>query len=73
MTQRRNGQEGIGPLTFEARAEVLSRLLDLQREVEVRLISESEIKAIQSIWDNDKSTHLMRKADRLLAMLGEGK
>jgi DNA sulfur modification protein DndC len=73
MKQRRNGQEGIGPLTFEARAEVLSRLLDLQREVEVRLISESEIKAIQSIWDNDKSTHLMRKADRLLAMLGEGK
>ncbi len=70
MKERRNGQIGIGPLTFEAREEVLNRLLELQDQVGVRLITSEEIRVIKLIWDQDKSTHLMRKADRLLAMLG---
>lgn len=73
MKQRRNGQDGIGPLTFEAREEVLNKLLELQKQVKVPLISEDEIRTIKSIWAQDKSTHLMRKADRLLSMLGGGK
>ena len=73
MKQRRNGQDGIGPLTFEAREEVLNKLLELQKQVKVPLIAEDEIRTIKSIWAQDKSTHLMRKADRLLAMLGGGK
>lgn len=71
MKQRRNGQSGMGPLTFEARAEILARLLSLQDSVKVPLISEQEIKEIHKIWQQDKSTHLMRKADRLLAILGD--
>lgn len=71
MKQRRNGQDGIGPLTFEARSTILTRLLELQEAVKVQLISSQEIKAIHAIWQQDKSINLMRKADRLLAILGE--
>lgn len=71
MKQRRNGQSGIGPLTFEARAEILERLLSLQDSVKVALISEQEVKEIHKIWQQDKSTHLMRKADQILAILGD--
>ena len=71
MKQRRNGQDGIGPLTFEARSAVLEKLLALQDSVKVTLVSDSEVKTIKVIWQQDKSTHLMRKTDRLLSILGE--
>lgn len=71
MKQRRNGQDGIGPLTFEARSSILAKLLELQGAVKVQLISNQEIKAIHAIWQHDKSINLMRKADRLLAILGD--
>ena len=71
MKQRRNGQDGIGPLTFNARKEVLERLIRLQEQVGVQLIANSEISAIEAIWQQDKSQHLIRKADRLISLLGE--
>lgn len=71
MTERRNGNQGIGPLTFEARAEVLRRLQELERDVELSLISEAEVAAIRTIWNDDKSTGVMRKAHRLIMLLEE--
>lgn len=51
---RRNGEEGkLGPFTKETRAEILRRLLLVQQETEMQLISEDELSAIQWIWHHD--------------------
>jgi DNA sulfur modification protein DndC len=48
--RRMNGNEGPGPLTIEARRELLSRLLKLQEETGIKVISEDELFLIQQIW-----------------------
>jgi DNA sulfur modification protein DndC len=61
MAERRNGlatfmPDGTlipGPYTLAAREEMLTRLLRVQAEVEVPLISQSEIEKIKSIWAQD--------------------
>lgn len=62
MVERRNGRislmgDGIttvaGPFTVEARQEILARLLAVQREVGMTLISEDEIARIHSMWADD--------------------
>jgi DNA sulfur modification protein DndC len=71
MNERRNGQEGLGPLTFEARSFALDKLLKLQEEVGVALISAAEVHAIKDIWSQDRSTSVMRRANRLIEILEE--
>ena len=71
MPQRRNGQEGIGPLTVPARNEVLERLLILQARVGLPLITSDEVVAIRAIWAQDNTTNVLRRADQLLALLEE--
>lgn len=71
MSVRRNGQQGIGPLTFEARNFVLNKLLKLQSEVELPLISEAELSEIYKIWNDDKSEGVMRRANHLISLLEE--
>ena len=68
MTERRNGQEGKGPLTFEAREKILNDLLHLEKKVGVPLISDAEIEAIKGIWTQDRSVTVIRKADRMLGV-----
>jgi DNA sulfur modification protein DndC len=70
MTQRRNGQEGVGPFTPESRQLILVRLLDVQKEVGLKLISEAEIARIKSIWSEDECLSALNTANRLLAILG---
>lgn len=61
MATRRNGTlnfvgEGRlipGPFTLEARREILDRLIAIQDEVEMQLVSPTEIDAIQRIWAED--------------------
>lgn len=72
MKHRRNGQDGIGPLTFEARKRVLDELLKLQKGVGVALISNAEIKHIEEMWRNDASQEIINRANRLLQLIGEG-
>lgn len=48
--RRMNGNEGPGPLTIEARRELLKRLLTLQEETSLRLISDDELLLIQQSW-----------------------
>lgn len=50
---RRNLSDGLGPFTKEARSEILGRLLGVQRETGLTLISEDELSAIQWIWHHD--------------------
>lgn len=61
MATRRNGTlnfvgEGRlipGPFTLPARRQILDRLLEIQAEVDMQLISDDEIDAIQRIWAED--------------------
>lgn len=48
--KRMNGADGPGPLKIEARRELLKRLLDLQAETGLTLISEEELLLIQQCW-----------------------
>ena len=62
MIERRDGRialmgDGVttvaGPFTVEARQEILARLLSVQTEVDMPLISEDEIARIRAIWADD--------------------
>jgi len=48
--RRVNGNEGPGPLIISARRELLKRLLALQEEVGLQLISPEELLLIQQMW-----------------------
>lgn len=48
-----DGRIGFGPFTWEARQEILERLLKTQIEMGYELISEDELKAIDKIWDEE--------------------
>ena len=48
--RRVNGNEGPGPLTIAARRELLQRLLALQEEIGLQLISPEELLLIQQLW-----------------------
>jgi hypothetical protein len=45
-----NGNQGPGPLLIAARREFLSKLLALQEEVQLQLISPEELLLIQQMW-----------------------
>jgi len=69
LNKRRNGQDGLGPLTFEARKTVLTELLDLQIKVGISLITKEEIKRIEEIWQEDASQQIIHQASHLLKLL----
>lgn len=48
--RRMNGSEGPGPLTIEGRRKLLKRLLKLQEETELTLITPEELLLIQQQW-----------------------
>jgi len=48
--RRMNGNEGPGPLTIEGRRELLKRLLKLQEETGLTLITSEELLLIQQQW-----------------------
>jgi DNA sulfur modification protein DndC len=75
MARRRNGRitvtaDGVfvpGPYTLDTRAEILERLLALQRDVGRPLIAEDEIARIKAIWAEDAAQGAARAADAALA------
>jgi DNA sulfur modification protein DndC len=62
---RRNGQPGLGPLTFEAREMLLNELLTLREEIGMPLISEHEVRMIQDQWAEDRTTEIVREMPSL--------
>ena len=48
--RRMNGAAGPGPLKISARRELLKRLLSLQKETDLTLITEEELLLIQKFW-----------------------
>ena len=63
MAVRRNGTVNLvgdgrlipGPFTMAARREILDRLLSVQADVGLELITMGEIEAIKTVWAQDLS------------------
>ncbi len=71
MPRRRNGNEGVGPLTMDARREILSRVQDAARITGLSLISDLEIERIRQLWLDDESMVAVQGANRLLAIMNQ--
>ncbi len=52
-TRKRDGRRGTGPFLLEVRKELLTSLLETEKEVNHQLIRDEEIIQIQKFWDND--------------------
>lgn len=53
QTTRRSGEPGIGPFTPAARERILRRLLQVEQEVGLLLISDEDIAFIQAVWSKE--------------------
>ena len=53
FTIARNGVFVAGPFNLATRTEILDRLLDLQMETRMPLISAEEVQQIRTLWDED--------------------
>ena len=65
---RRNGQPGLGPLTFEARALLLEELLAIREETGMPLISDHEVRLIREQWAVDQSENSYRELVKISAI-----
>ena len=50
---RRSGEPGLGPFNPKARERILQRLLEVEKEVGIELISDDDIVYIQTIWSKE--------------------
>ncbi len=66
--RRMNGNEGPGPLAIKSRRELLKRLLKLQEETDLTLITPEELLLIQQLWkaarDPDDGRGVARIVDK---------
>jgi len=62
---RRNGQPGLGPLTYEARKILLDELLAIREETGMPLISDHEVRLIREQWAQDRTTDIVRSMPKL--------
>lgn len=76
MMERRNGHvlymkdiHVPGPFTLPVRREILDRLLELEKEVELPLITEEEVQLIKTIWAQD-AVDMIRRAPSLPVLDG---
>jgi DNA sulfur modification protein DndC len=69
---RRNGQPGLGPLTFEARKMLLEELLAIQGATSLPLISPHEVRLIKDQWNRDESEIMVREMDQLVQISSRG-
>lgn len=69
MSERRNGQAGVGPFKLENRRLILDRLLEVQSAVDLPLIDNTEIVRIREIWSEDECRSVLNKANKLLSIL----
>lgn len=53
MYRKPDGSIGLGPFTMETRQEMLRRLLQLEVDTGLSLITLEELKYIDSLWDNE--------------------
>jgi DNA sulfur modification protein DndC len=68
---RRNGEPGLGPLTYDGRKMLLEELLTIQKQTDMRLISEVEVRLIREQWLQDKAEESIRSIEKLADMMGD--
>jgi DNA sulfur modification protein DndC len=66
---RRNGEPGLGPLTYDGRKMLLEELLAIQKQTDMRLISEVEVRLIREQWLQDKAEESIRSMEKLSDMV----
>jgi DNA sulfur modification protein DndC len=67
----KDGSPIPGPFTLAARREILDRLLKVQEDVGISLISDGEVSIIRDIWANDEMTNNRRTVDAILEAGGD--
>ena len=63
-SHRRNGSNGPGPLTLDARRLILRRLRTAERKSGMRLIRDNEVKIIRELWQQDATSDSYRRIER---------
>jgi len=53
MYYKSNGELGLGPFTLNTRKLILEKLLELEEETKMELISKEELKVIDKMWDDE--------------------
>ena len=66
---RRNGEPGLGPLTYAARKMLLEELLAIQKQTDMQLISEVEVRLIREQWLQDKAEESIRSMEKFSEMV----
>ncbi len=51
--EKGDGTRGLGPFTLEGRRNILERLLEIEKEVRIELITIDELRKIDETWDNE--------------------
>ncbi len=69
--QKSNGETGYGPFTLEGRKRILKKLLELQRDTGMELITIEELKAIDKIWDNEGDLSKRNLVNTYFSVFGE--
>lgn len=69
--QKANGEYGFGPFKMSARQEILKRLLILQRDTKYELISNNELKMIDTIWDMEGDLTRRKLVDIYFDVFGD--
>lgn len=69
--ETKDGNMGYGPFTWEARQEILRRLLETQKVMNYPLITVDELKAIDEIWDDELDFSRRTLVDLYYEITGE--
>ena len=71
MYRKADGSLGEGPFTMETRKEILKRLLLLEKETGLSLISNDELKYIDVLWDKEGDLSRRSLVDLYKEIMGE--
>ena len=66
-----DGTFGFGPFTMWGRQQILRRLLELQRDTQIELITMEELKVIDQMWDNEGDLSKRRLVDTYYEVYGQ--
>lgn len=69
--QKANGEYGFGPFKMSARQEILKRLLALQKQTGFELITQDELKMIDTLWDMEGDLSRRSLVDIYYEIFGE--
>lgn len=51
--KKKDGTLGFGPFTLQGRKIILEKLLETENQIDMKLITEDELRVIDEIWDNE--------------------